>query len=184
MGRIVISTNMSLDGIVEDPDGLEGSRRGGWFRDSGGPDLEPWAKVFTDEAMESDALLLGRRSDAWFAQRWRDRSDPWADRLNAMPKYVVSSEAPRWSNSTQLAGVDEVAALKQRVEGDIVLYGSYELGQALLDRDLVDELRVFVFPVVVGEGRRLFGATGERKPLRRVDARPVGENLLFVTYSR
>src|SRR6202142_2080267 len=106
MGRIVISTNVSLDGVVQDPDGAEGFRLGGWFGQFGGQDLEAWAKVALEEALSAEALLLGRRSDEWFAERWLSRSGEWADRLNSLPKYVVSGtlQEPRWSNSTVLAG--------------------------------------------------------------------------------
>jgi dihydrofolate reductase len=183
MGRIVISTNMSLDGVVQDPDGHEGFRHGGWFRETGGANLEPWAGIVAAEAETTAALLLGRRSDAWFAERWSARNDPWADRLNALPKYVVSSQAPVWTNATRLEGdaVDAVTQLKQTLDGDIVVYGSYALGRALLDRDLVDELRLFVFPVVLGAGERLFGETRDQKRLRLVKARTVGDGLAFLT---
>src|SRR5580658_10896531 len=128
MGKIVISTNISLDGVVQDPDGLEGFTLGGWFGQFGGKDLEGWAKVETEEALSADALLLGRRSDEWFATRWLSRSGEWADRLNRMPKYVVSStvEEPRWSNATVLQGdvVNEVTMLKRELEGEIVVYAS------------------------------------------------------------
>jgi len=184
MGTIIISTNVSLDGVVQDPDGQEGFARGGWFNQSGGADLEPWAKVFTDEADEIDAVLLGRRSDAWFAERWVSREGAWADRLNALPKYVVSStlEEAQWTNATVLESVDEVAKLKDDVDGKIAVYASYPLARALLDRGLVDELRLFVFPVVVGAGERLFGVTGGQKPLRLTGAHPVGEGLVLLTY--
>ena len=133
MGKIVISTNVSLNGVVQDPDGKEGSRLGGWFGEFGGKDLEEWAKVSLEEALRTEALLLGRRSDEWFAARWLSKSGAWADRLNSLPKYVVSStlEEPRWSNSTILKGevVDEVSKLKQELAGDIVVYASYQLGR-------------------------------------------------------
>src|ERR1700730_3981328 len=123
MGRIVVTTNMSIDGVVQDPDGQEGFRLGGWFGQFGGKDLEAWAKVELEEALRTEALLLGRRSDEWFAARWASRSGEWADRLNSLPKYVVSStlEHPRWSNATVLKGevVDQVSKLKQRREGGI-----------------------------------------------------------------
>jgi dihydrofolate reductase len=186
MGRIVISTNVSLDGVVQDPDGGEGFGRGGWFDQFGGKDLEEWAKVSFDEALGSAGLLLGRRSDVWFAERWLSRPGEWADRLNGLPKYVVSStlEEPRWSNSTVLKGdvVREVSMLKQEVDGDIVVYASYELGRTLIEHDLVDELRLVVFPVVLGAGERLFGETSDKKPMRLVDTRTIGDGLVHLTY--
>lgn len=186
MGKIVITTNISLDGVVQDPDGQEGSAVGGWFDRFMTTDRAPWGAMLLEEAMAAEALLLGRRSDEWFASRWLSRSNPFADRLNAMPKYVVSSTLgeARWSNATVLKGdvVDEVTALKQELAGEILVYASYELGQALIEHDLVDEVRLFVLPVVVGGGRRLFGETGEAKPLRLVTTRTVGDGLAFLTY--
>ena len=186
MGKIVISTNVSLDGVVQDPDGEEGFRRGGWFVQDGGKDLERWAQIEAEEAIRTDALLLGRRSDEWFGTRWAARPGPWADRLNSLPKYVVSTtlEDPRWTNVTVLKGdvVDEVTRLKQELDGDIVVYASYQLGRTLIEHDLVDELRLFVFPVVVGAGERLFGETSAKKPIRLVDSRTVGDGLTFLTY--
>jgi dihydrofolate reductase len=186
MGRIVISTNVSLDGVVEDPDGTEGFGRGGWFARSGGADLERWAEIAAAEAGRAEALLLGRGTDAWFAARWPSRDGAWADRLNAMPKYVVSStlERARWSNSTVLAGdvADEVSILKRKLDGDIVVYASPRLARALVDHDLVDELRLVVFPVVVGAGERLFGETSDEKPMRLIAATTIGDGLALLTY--
>ena len=186
MGKIVISTNVSLDGVVQDPDGQEGFSRGGWFAQHGGKDLEEWGKVEYAEALDTAALLLGRRSDEWFGARWASRPGEWADRLNGLPKYVVSSnlEDPKWTNVTVLTGnvVDEVTRLKQELDGDIVVYGSYQLGRTLIQQDLVDELRLFVFPVVIGAGERLFGETSGQKPLRLTGSRTVGNGLVFVTY--
>jgi dihydrofolate reductase len=186
MGKIIISTNVSLDGVVQDPDGKEGFGLGGWFGEFGGRDLEEWAKVSLDEALGTEALLLGRRSDEWFAARWAGRTGEWADRLNGLPKYVVSStlDEPRWANATVLRGqvTAEVAKLKQDLAGDIVVYASYQLGQALLEHDLVDELRLVVFPVVLGAGQRLFGETTGKKPIRLVDTRTIGNGLAFLTY--
>jgi dihydrofolate reductase len=186
MGKIVITTNMSLDGVVQDPDGQEGFKLGGWFGQYGGSDLEEWAKVETEEALGAQALLLGRRSDEWFATRWQSRGGEWADKLNAMPKYVVSASLkdPRWSNSTVLTGdvVDAVSELKQQVDGEILVYASYQLGHALIEHDLADELRLVIFPVVLGGGLRLFGETSDAKPLRLVDTRTMGHGLAFVTY--
>jgi dihydrofolate reductase len=186
MGKIVISTNASLDGVVQDPDGEEGFKLGGWFGQFGGKDLEEWRRVATDEALRTEALLLGRRSDEWFGTRWPSRSGELADRLNGLPKYVVSSnlEHPRWTNVTVLKGdvVDEVSKLKQELDGDIVVYASYQLGRTLIEHDLVDELRLVVFPVVLGAGERLFGETSDKKPMRLVDSRTLGEGLAFLTY--
>jgi dihydrofolate reductase len=186
MGKIVISTNVTLDGVVQDPDGEEGFRLGGWFGQFGGKDLEEWNKIETAESMGADALLLGPRSDQWFASRWLSRSGEWADRLNSMPKYVVSStlEQPRWSNATVLKGdvVSEVTELKHKVAGEILVYASYLLGRTLMEHDLVDELRLVVFPVVLGAGQRLFGETSDKKPLRLVTTRTIGAGLVFLTY--
>jgi dihydrofolate reductase len=186
MGKLVISTNVSLDGGVQDPDGQEGFRLGGWFAQFGGTDLEEWGKVMFKEAVGAEALLLGQRSDEWFAARWSDRPGPWADRLNSLPKYVVSStlEHARWNNATVLKGdpVSQVAELKKELDGEIVVYASYQLGRILIDHDLVDEIRLTVFPVVLGAGERLFGETSDKKAMRLVDARTVGDGLAFLTY--
>lgn len=186
MGKIVITTNISLDGIVQDPDGQEGFRLGGWFGQFGGKDIEEWARVEAEEALGADALLLGRRSEEWFAERWQSRSGEWADKLNAMPKYVVSSKLtdPVWSNSTVLSGdaVSEVSKLKQEIGGEILVYASYQLVHTLIEHDLADELRLVIFPVVLGEGERLFGWTSDKKPMRLVRADTIGSGLAFVTY--
>jgi dihydrofolate reductase len=186
MGKIVVTTNMSLDGVIQDPDGQEGFRLGGWFGRFGGPDLDAWARLETDEALRAEALLLGRRSDEWFGSRWPARSGEWADRLNSMPKYVVSAtlEHAHWANATLLTGdpVAEVAKLRQRLAGEILVYASYQLVRTLLDHDLVDELRLVVFPVLLGAGERLFGAAADRKPLRLLTARTIGDRLAFLSY--
>jgi dihydrofolate reductase len=186
VGKIVVNTNASLDGVVQDPDGQEGFRLGGWFNQSGGNDLEAWAKLEYEESLRTEALLLGRHSDEWFAARWLSRSGEWADRLNALPKYVVSStlDRPRWSSATVLRGdlVDEVSRLKQQLDGEIAVYASYQLVRALLEHDLVDELRLIVFPVLLGAGERLFGETSDKKALRLLGMRTVGDGLAFLTY--
>jgi dihydrofolate reductase len=186
MGKIIISTNISLDGVVQDPDGAEGFGLGGSFFQFGGKDLEEWAKVELDEALRAEALLLGRRSDEWFAVRWLSKSGEFADRLNSLPKYVVSStlEEPKWSNSTVLKGdvVSEVSKLRRELDGDVLVYASYQLGRALLEHDLIDELRLVVFPVVLGDGERLFGETSDKKPMRLVATRTIGDGLAFLTY--
>ena len=149
-------------------------------------DREEWAKVELDEALGTEALLLGRRSYEWFAARWPSRSGELADRLNSLPKYVVSStlEDPDWNNSTVLKGdvVNEVSKLKQELDGDIVVYASFQLVRTLIEHDLVDELRLMVFPVVLGAGERLFGETSDKKPMRLVDTRTVGDGLAYLTY--
>ncbi len=186
MGKLIVSENVTLDGIVQDPDGAEGFKHGGWFGQFGGKDLEEWARLETAEAMSVEALLLGRRSDEWFAARWESRSGEWADRLNSLPKYVVSStlEEPRWSNSTVLRGevVKEVSNLKQQLAGEIVVYASCQLVRFLIERDLVDELRLTVFPVVLGTGVHLFGDTGDSKPMRLISTRAVGDGLACLIY--
>src|SRR3981081_160906 len=172
MGKIVMSgpQNVSLDGVVQDPDGEEGFRLGGWFVQSGGKDLEEWNKVALEEALGADAWLLGRRSYEFFGVRWRPRSGELADRINSMPKYVVSStlEDPAWNTSTVLKGdvVTEVSKLKQQLYGEIVVPASYQLGRTLMEHDLVDELRLVVFPVVLCAGERLFGEPNQNEHKR------------------
>jgi dihydrofolate reductase len=187
MGKIVISTNVSLDGVVEDPDGQEGFGRGGWFLTSGGKDLKEWGEIEYAEAVGAAALLLGRRSDEWFGTRWpATRPGEWAAQLNSLPKYVVSGtlKDPTWTNVTILNGgvVDAITKLKDQVDGDIVVYASYQLGRTLLEHDLVDELRLFVFPVVVGAGARLFGETSGTRPFRLTGSQVVGDGLVLVSY--
>ena len=186
MGKIVISENVSLDGVVQDPTGEEGFRHGGWFGQVGDKDREEWAKVEFEEALGAEALLLGRRSDEYFGPRWTGRSGEWADRLNSLPKYVVSSTLvnPEWSNSTVLTGevVNEVSKLKQELDGDIVVYASRQLVHTLMEHDLVDELRLMVYPFVLGAGERLFGETSDKKSIRPLTARTVGDSLVYLTY--
>ena len=187
MARIVVSENVSLDGVTQDPTGDEGFEHGGWFAAVGDRDRAAWGELELAEAQQAEALLLGRRSDAFFASRWMARTGAWADRLNAMPKYVVSSTAdePQWSNATILSGdvATEVSALKDRLAGEIVVYASRPLVQALLAHDLVDELRLTVYPVVLGAGDRLFDAAHGRRPLTLVEARTVGDSLVHLTYA-
>jgi len=186
MGSIVISENVSLDGVVQDPTGEEGFTRGGWFVQVADKDREAWTKIELDEALRAAALLLGRRSDDFFGSRWSRRSGEFADRLNSLPKYVVSStvEDPVWSNSTVLNGdvVEEVSKLKQKQDGEIVVYASRRLVRTLIENDLVDELRLMVYPVVLGAGERLFGETSDKKPMRLLETRTVGEGLAYLIY--
>jgi dihydrofolate reductase len=184
MTTIVVSENVSLDGVVEDPAGDEGFSRGGWVGVIAA--REDVAKVALDEALGAEAFLLGRRSYEWFAARWPSRSGALADRLNSLPKYVMSStlEDPVWNNSTVLRGdaVEEVSKLKQKLSGEIVVAGSFRLLRTLVEHDLVDELRLKIFPVVLGAGERLFGETSDKKPMRLVDSQTLGEGIAYLTY--
>jgi dihydrofolate reductase len=188
MGKLVLSgpQNVSLDGVVQDPTGEEGFKLGGWFVESGGQDLQEWNKVALDDALGAEAWLLGRSSYEYFGVRWRPRTDELADRLNSLPKYVVSStlQEPDWNNSRILKGdvVTEVSRLKQELDGEIVVPASYQLGRTLIEHDLVDEVRLVVFPVVLGAGERLFGETTGKKPLRLVDTKTIGDGLVFLRY--
>jgi dihydrofolate reductase len=180
----VISDNVTLDGVVQDPAGDEGFRVGGWvglIKDR--PQLN---KLALDEALGAEALLLGRRSYEWLAKRWPSRSGELADRLNSLPKYVVSStlEDPAWHNSSVLKGdaVDEVSKLKQELDGEIVVPASFQLIRTLIEHDLADELRLKVFPVVLGAGERLFGETSDSKPMRLLDTRTVEGDIVLLTY--
>jgi dihydrofolate reductase len=186
MGKIVISENVSLDGVIEDPAGSEGFARGGWVGRVGDRGRDEAAKILLEEALRAEALLLGRHSYEFFAGRWPSRSGELADRLNSLPKYVVSAtlEYPHWSNSKVLKGdvVNEVSKLKQELDGEILVYASFQLVHTLLEHDLVDELRLMVYPVVLGAGERLFGETRDKIPMRLLDARTVGEDLALLTY--
>jgi dihydrofolate reductase len=186
MGKIIVSQNITLDGVAQDPTGEEGFRHGGWFEHMSSQDREAWAKAGLDEALRAEALLMGRRSDAWFAARWMERTGVWADRLNTLPKYVVSSSLaePLWSNSKVLSGdvVTEVSRLKQALDGEILVIGSIQLARSLMENDLVDELRLTVHPIVLGAGDRLFGETSDKRPLRLIDNLTLGDGLAFVTY--
>jgi dihydrofolate reductase len=184
MGKIVKSNFVSLDGVVQDPAGNEGFRLGGWV----GPlkDRQDLSKLALDEALGAEALLLGRRSYEFLAALWPSRSGELADRLNRLPKYVVSStlEDPDWNNSTVLKGdvVNEVSKLKQELNGEIVVPASFQLLHALIEHDLVDELRPMIMPVVLGAGERLFGETSDMKPMRLVDSQTIDDGVVFLTY--
>jgi dihydrofolate reductase len=185
MGRIVVTEFVSLDGVIEDPGGAEDYRHGGWtFEIDRGEDGN---KFKLDETMEAEAQLLGRVTFEGFAEAWPSREGEFADKFNSMPKYVVSTtlQDPEWNNSTVLSGEDlsaEIAKLKEDVDGMILVAGSAQLVQALLEHDLVDELRLMVFPVLLGEGKRLFGEVSDKKPLRLVESRTVGEGVDILTY--
>jgi dihydrofolate reductase len=186
VGRIVVTEFVSLDGVMEDPGGSENFKHGGWsFEISRG---EEGDKFKLDETMSSDALLLGRRTYEGFAAAWPSREGEFADRFNSMPKYVVSSTLndPEWTNSTLLSGdlADEVKRVREEHEGDVVVHGSAQLVQGLLEDDLVDELRLMVFPVVLGDGKRLFGETSGKKPLRLKSTQTVGDGVAILIYER
>ena len=185
MGRIVVTEFVSLDGVLEDPGGAEDFRHGGWsFEFSRGDEGDQFK---LDETRDSEALLLGRKTYEGFAAAWPGREGEFADKFNNMPKYVVSStlDKAEWNNSTLLDGdvVEEVSKLRQQPGGDIVVHGSAQLVQTLVAHGLVDELRLMVFPVVLGSGKRLFGDTSDKKPLRLVDSKQVGpDGVLILTY--
>jgi dihydrofolate reductase len=186
MGRIVVTEFVSLDGVVEDPGGSEDFKYGGWsFEFDRGAEGDEFK---LDETRGSEALLLGRVTYEGFAEAWPSREGEFADKMNSMPKYVVSSTLtqPEWANSTVLeAGdlVEAVSKLKQQADGDVVVHGSVQLAQTLIAHDLVDELRLMVFPVVLGTGKRLFGDPGEKKTLRLVDSKVVGDGVVILTYA-
>jgi dihydrofolate reductase len=187
MGRIVVTEFVSLDGIVEDPGGSEDFKYGGWsFEFDRGPEGNAFK---LDETRASEALLLGRVTYDGFAEAWPSREGEFADRFNSMPKYVVSSTLtqPEWTNSRVLeAGdlVEAVSKIKQDADGDVVVHGSAQLAQTLIAHDLVDELRLMVFPVILGTGKRLFGDPGEKKTLRLVNSKVVGDDgVVILTYA-
>ena len=186
MGKLIVSENVSLDGVVQDPTGEEGFKHGGWFASVGDRDRDERAKVMLDEAVSTEAMLLGRRSYEFLATRWPSRAGALADRLNGKPKYVVSStlQDPAWNNSKVLSGdaVAEVSKLKQQLSGDIVIAASFQLVRALIEHDLADELRLMIHPVVLGAGERLFDDSAGQIPLRLLRARAVGDSLAFLTY--
>ena len=186
MGRIVVTEFVSLDGVMEDPGGAEDFKHGGWSLEISRGDEGDKFKL--DETMASDALLLGRVTYEGFAKAWPSRDGEFADRFNSMPKYVVSStlKDPEWNNTTVLEGdlADEVAKLKDQYDGDIVVHGGAQLMRELLENDLVDELRLMVFPVVLGSGKRLFGETSDKKRLQLRDSKVVGDGVAILVYER
>ena len=184
MGRIVITEFVSLDGVMEDPGGSEDFEYGGWsFEYERGDEGD---KFKLDETMASDALLLGRVTYEGFADSWPQREGEFADKFNDMPKYVVSSTLtdPDWKNTTVIDGdlADAVAKLRESHDGDVVVHGSAQLAQALIENDLVDEVRLMVFPVVLGKGKRIFGETSAKKPLRLSDTKTVGDGVAILVY--
>jgi dihydrofolate reductase len=187
MGKIVVTEFISLDGVVEDPGGAEGYKYGGWsFAFERGAEGDAFK---LEETRASAGLLLGRVTYEGFAEAWPSREGEFADKFNSMPKYVVSStlQQPEWTNSTVIEPdnlVDAVTKIRDEADGDIVVHGSAQLAQTLIAHDLVDELRLMVFPVVLGTGKRLFGDPGEKKTLRLVDSKVVGDGVAILTYAR
>ena len=186
MGKIVLSDNVSLDGVIEDPAGDEGFARGGWvglIKDR--PEL---SKLALDEALATEAMLMGRRTYEWFAARWPSRTGALADRLNTLPKFVVSStlEHAGWTNSTLLRGnlLDEVSKLRDEVAGEIVVPASIGIVRTLMEHDFVDELRLKIFPVVLGAGERLFGQSSGKRSMRLVGCRILDGDTTCLTYTR
>jgi dihydrofolate reductase len=184
MGRIIVTEFVSLDGVMEDPGGSEDFKHGGWsFEFSRGDEGD---KFKVDETNDAAAMLLGRATYEGFAEAWPSRDGEFADKFNNMPKYVVSStlENPEWTNTTVLKGdvAQAVETVKEQVDGDVVVHGSAQLSQALLDHGLVDELRLMVFPVVLGAGKRLFGPTAGKRTLRLTDSKIVGDGVAILVY--
>ena len=186
MSKLVVSQFLTLDGVMEDPGGSEQLDRGGWaFQFERGPDGD---KFKLDEVMAADSLLLGRKTYEGFAAAWPSRQDDvgFADKMNSMPKYVVSTtlEHPEWTNTTVVKDISDVPKLKDDVEGEIVVHGSAQLVQGLLENDLVDELRLMVFPVVLGTGKKLWGETSDKKAFKLADSKTVGEGVAILTFRR
>jgi len=184
MGKIVVTEFVSLDGVIEDPGGSEDFKHGGWsFQIDRG---EEGDKFKLDETMNTEALLLGRRTYEGFAEAWPQRDGEFADKFNNMPKYVVSStlKDPDWTNTTVLDGdlAESVGKLRDELDGDIVVHGSAQLVQGLIDKGLVDELRLMVFPVVLGSGKRLFGETSDKRSLKLTNSQFVGDGVAILTY--
>jgi dihydrofolate reductase len=184
VGRIIVTEFVSLDGVMEDPGGSEDFKYGGWsFEFSRGDEGD---KFKLDETFDSAALLLGRATYEGFAEAWPSRDGEFADRFNSMPKYVVSStlKDPEWTNTTVLDGdvKQAVTKLRDEIDGNIVVHGSAQLAQTLLEMDLVDEVRLMVFPVVLGAGKRIFGEMSNKKPLRLTDSKIVGDGVAILIY--
>jgi dihydrofolate reductase len=186
VAEIIVTEFVSLDGVMEDPGGAEDFKYGGWtFEISRGDEGDQFK---LEETLNTDALLLGRVTYEGFAASWPSREGEFADKFNALPKHVVSStlRSPEWNNTTVLDGdvVGSVSRLRDELTGNIVVHGSGRLVQALLEHDLVDELRLMVFPVVLGSGKRLFGETNDKKRLHLVDSQMVGDGVLILVYRR
>ena len=186
VGKIIVSENVTLDSVIQDPAGDEGFKYGGWVGRIGDHDREDAAKVTLDEALSTEVMLLGRRSYEFLASRWPSRTGELADRLNNKPKYVISStlQDPTWNNATVLKGdvISEVSRLKSQIAGDIAIAASFQLVCTLLENGLIDELRLMIYPVVLGEGKRLFDGASAKVSMRLINVRTVGGELAYLTY--
>jgi len=186
MGRIIVSENVTVDGVVQDPAGVGEFEHGGWVGRIGSQGREEAAKVALEEALGTEAMLLGRRTYEFLAARWPSRSGDFADRMNSKPKYIVSStlQAPSWNNTTVLKGnaLSEASRLKEQLAGDIVVAGSLQLARALFEHDLVDEVRLMIYPVVLGVGKRVFEGISDIRPMRLVGTKTVAGDLTLLTY--
>ncbi len=186
MRRIVVTEFLSLDGVMEDPGGAEGTPFGGWTFKF--PDPEGM-KYKLEEILAHDAMLLGRVTYEGFAEAWPGRTDDvgFADRMNEMPKYVVSTtlDQPTWNNTTVISGnvAERIARLKETPGNDILVVGSRRLAQFLMDADLVDEYRLMVFPIVLGGGARLFGPAPAAPILHLTAAHPLASGTVILTYT-
>jgi dihydrofolate reductase len=184
MGQVIVSEFVSIDGVMEAPGGGADYEHAGWTFEV--PRGDEGDRFKLEETMSTEALLLGRRTYQDFARAWPSMQGEFADKFNNMPKYVVSSTLhdPEWTNSTVLEG-DPAAAvrrLKEELDGKIVVHGSAQLVQMLIENDLLDELRLMIFPVILGSGKRLFGEAGSKKPMRLTDSKTVGEGIEILIY--
>ncbi len=185
MAKLIVTEFVSLDGVMEDPGGAEDFKYGGWTFEI---ERGEGDKFKLDETMETDALLLGRVTYEGFAAAWPSREGEFADKFNTMPKYVVSStlDKPEWNNTTVLKGdvVEAVKKLKEEEDGNLAVHGGRQLAQTLIENDLVDQLNLMVFPVVLGSGKRLFGETDDKKRLKLVESRTVGDGVVILVYRK
>ena len=187
MARIVVTEFSSLDGVMEAPGGEDFKYPGWSFEFDRGDDGNQFK---LDETREADALLIGRRTYESFAGAWPDREGEFADKFNSMPKYVVSTtlKDPEWNNTTVLDGGDasaQVANLKQELDGTIQVAGSNRLVHELIEADLVDEVNLMIFPVVLGTGKRVFGETSDKRAMRLKESRAVGDDgVVVMVYER
>ena len=183
MARIIVTEFVSLDGVIEDPGGSEDFKYSGWTFEFPGEERYGFKG---EEGMAADGLLLGRKTYEGFAAAWPSREGEFADKFNTMPKVVVSTtlDSPTWQNTTVVRDLDAVRELKETQDGTYVVHGSAQLVQSLLDADLVDQLNLMVYPVVLGQGKRLFGETADKLKLELAESRTADDNVLILVYRR